>query len=268
MPDNPITVPLPQDLPTDWTYGQTIGATGADVGLTQQHGYNYLMQQVNAAQQAAQEIGSAFENLTASDVEAAPDGFGIGTYGPYVTNLNDAVNSGFYTVNGTYQNGPADSGAGFSPLLVLSGSVGNRIAQIYYGLNADFTGCIATRYYNNALETWSSWEWANPPMQIGVEYRTAEQWNGNTVYAKLIKFGALPNATTSTLAHGIANVANILSASGSASNGQSLPCTNFGGSENDSVAVSADTTNIYVTTTQNHSTLTASILLKYTKTTD
>lgn len=72
MPDNPITVPLPQDLPTNWTYGQTIGATGTDVGLTQQHGYNYLMQQVNAAQQAAQEIVTAFENLTAEDVGAIP----------------------------------------------------------------------------------------------------------------------------------------------------------------------------------------------------
>lgn len=72
MPNNPITVPLPQDLPTNWTYGQTIGAAGTDVGLTQQHGYNYLMQQVNAAQQAAQEIGAAFEGLTADDVGAFP----------------------------------------------------------------------------------------------------------------------------------------------------------------------------------------------------
>lgn len=63
MADNPITVPLPQDLPQNWTYGQTIGPQGTDVGLTQQHGYNYLMQQVNAAQQAAQELGEAFSGL-------------------------------------------------------------------------------------------------------------------------------------------------------------------------------------------------------------
>ena len=63
MADNPITVPLPQDLPQNWTYGQTIGPQGTDVGLTKQHGYNYLMQQVNAAQQAAQELGEAFSDL-------------------------------------------------------------------------------------------------------------------------------------------------------------------------------------------------------------
>ena len=72
MPNNPITVPLPQDLPTNWTYGQTIGAAGTDVGLTQQHGYNYLMQQVNAAQQAAKEVGAAFSGLTAASLGAAP----------------------------------------------------------------------------------------------------------------------------------------------------------------------------------------------------
>lgn len=63
MADNPITTPLPADLPTDWVYGQTIGPQGTDVGLTQQHGYNYLMQQVNAAQQAATQIGQAFSGL-------------------------------------------------------------------------------------------------------------------------------------------------------------------------------------------------------------
>ena len=63
MANNPITTPLPADLPTSWTYGQTIGASGTDVGLTPQHGYNYLMQQVNAAQQAATQIGQAFSGL-------------------------------------------------------------------------------------------------------------------------------------------------------------------------------------------------------------
>ena len=72
MADNPITTPLPADLPTDWIYGQTIGPQGTDVGLTQQHGYNYLMQQVNAAQQAATQIGEAFASIpNADDVDPA-----------------------------------------------------------------------------------------------------------------------------------------------------------------------------------------------------
>lgn len=67
MANNPITVPLPADLPTDWVYGQTIGPMGTDVGLTQQHGYNYLMQQVNAAQKAATQIGEAFISIPNTD---------------------------------------------------------------------------------------------------------------------------------------------------------------------------------------------------------
>lgn len=45
-----ITLPLPADLPENWTMGQTVAPTGADAGLSEQHGYNYLNQQVNNAQ--------------------------------------------------------------------------------------------------------------------------------------------------------------------------------------------------------------------------
>lgn len=68
MPENPITVPLPQDLPTNWAYGQTIGPNGTDVGLPQQYGYNYLMQQVNAAQQAAEELGDGLAGLSGDNI--------------------------------------------------------------------------------------------------------------------------------------------------------------------------------------------------------
>lgn len=67
MAENPITVPLPADLPTNWVYGQTVAPDGSDVGLSQQHGYNYLMEQVNAAQQAAEELGDAFSGLASLD---------------------------------------------------------------------------------------------------------------------------------------------------------------------------------------------------------
>ena len=43
MATKPIPTPLLADLPEDWTVGQTVAPTGEEVGLTQQHGYNYLM---------------------------------------------------------------------------------------------------------------------------------------------------------------------------------------------------------------------------------
>ncbi len=54
MADNILkNIPLPADLPENWTSGQIIAPTGAEAGLDDQHGYNYLMKQVNNAQKAA-----------------------------------------------------------------------------------------------------------------------------------------------------------------------------------------------------------------------
>lgn len=62
-----LTVDLPKDLPESWTNDQYVAPEGAHVGLTQQHGYNYLNQQVNRAQAAAAELArilcSGFDNL-------------------------------------------------------------------------------------------------------------------------------------------------------------------------------------------------------------
>lgn len=63
--NNPITVPLPADLPTNWQNDQYVAPSGPDTGLSTQHGYNYLMEQVNAAQTAASELGEAFDQLPA-----------------------------------------------------------------------------------------------------------------------------------------------------------------------------------------------------------
>ncbi len=57
---NPISVALPADLPENWQTGQTVAPQGGDVGLTERHGYNYLMKQVNAAQTAAAQLGDSF----------------------------------------------------------------------------------------------------------------------------------------------------------------------------------------------------------------
>ena len=53
MAEKPIKILLPADLPENWALDQIVAPDGTSVGLTQQHGYNYLMEQVNAAIQAA-----------------------------------------------------------------------------------------------------------------------------------------------------------------------------------------------------------------------
>ena len=64
MADRPLPAPLPADLPEDWSSGQIVAPEGADVGLSEQHGYNYLMGQVNAAQRAVNTINEGFDGIS------------------------------------------------------------------------------------------------------------------------------------------------------------------------------------------------------------
>lgn len=70
MATNPITVPLPGDLPENWQLNEIVAPEGSDAGLSEQHGYNYLMECVNNAHVALNEIGEAFSGLaTLSDLD-------------------------------------------------------------------------------------------------------------------------------------------------------------------------------------------------------
>lgn len=79
-------IPLPADLPENWTSGQTIAPTGAEVGLDNQYGYNYLMMQVNNAQRALKALAAQREEDLArikfwvSDDPTSPASFIGGTW--------------------------------------------------------------------------------------------------------------------------------------------------------------------------------------------
>ena len=55
-------------------------------------------------------------------------------------------------------------------------------------------------------------DWLNPPMQLGVEYRTTERYNGKPVYKKAVNTGALSAGTSKSVAHGVQNIGLRLSA--------------------------------------------------------
>lgn len=42
------------------------------------------------------------------------------------------------------------------------------------------------------------WEWENPPLVVGTEYRTTERFDDKTVYAKKVDCGILPDGTAAT----------------------------------------------------------------------
>ena len=109
--------------------------------------------------------------------------------------------------------------------------------------------------------TWYPWEWVNPPMVLGVEYRTTERYQRKPVYCKLVNFGKLPNNTYKDVAHGISELQYVISVSGE-SNGDNLIGNMY------ITYVNIGTTNIRIKTNADRSGVTATVLIKYTKTTD
>ena len=105
-------------------------------------------------------------------------------------------------------------------------------------------------------------------------YSTTEQvvgtWiDGKPIYQKTINFGALPNATSKTVAHGISNIDRITSYDAIMSDGtdfQTLNCCWTNGSNN--IRSSVNKTNVTITSTYNVTGYNAYVTIQYTKTTD
>lgn len=137
----------------------------------------------NTAEQARQKIG------------AAPDGFGLGRSAVLIDagdNLNNYTVGGWYQFQKGVQNAPFDWGI----MLIIHGTD---------YLNDTFQYAFS-RYPRNNMAirqkfggAWEEWEWINPPMLPGVEYRTTERWEGKPVYTKLVSLGAFTNPLVVTL---------------------------------------------------------------------
>lgn len=78
----------------------------------------------------------------------------------------------------------------------LPGGVWTVIA---YKINADY-GVVQAIGYNGSAPSvlyirkataWGAWEWENPPMANGVEYRTTERFQNYAVYAKSLDIGGI-----------------------------------------------------------------------------
>lgn len=58
-----VTRPLPHDLPEDWIDTQYVSPGGTEVGLSEQHGYNYLMKMVNDAHFSIMELDAYLASI-------------------------------------------------------------------------------------------------------------------------------------------------------------------------------------------------------------
>lgn len=216
---------------------------------------------------AAQSLTDAQKTQARKNVNAAPGGYGLGDIAGVVISstveegLNTATQNGWYYFGGTgdIENRPSlipDSGYGY--LLVSSRDQQTKL-QVFM---SEVNNYIAVRKLEAGV--WQPWEYINPPMQLGVEYRTTERYLGKPVYCKLVNFGALPNATQKVVKHNIPNVSSVISVYGSAQD-QAIVVGAFGMQV---TGINADNTNVAIWTSADLSNYSAYVAMKYTKTTD
>lgn len=170
---NIITPVLPHDLPENWNDTQYVSPGGTEVGLTEKHGYNYLMKQVNNSQKAINELDAELENIDTTLQNKAPAGYGLGEKAKSIDSWDDALVNGWYMA-------PAPSGIG-------SGNIWGRVDCLSNGYLVQTV--YADNYKNSAIRfrigsVFSDWEWVNPTMIPNTEYRTTERINGKAVYKK------------------------------------------------------------------------------------
>ena len=161
--------------------------------------------QVDQLEHTAQEIDDAIARaLPGGEIDItlankAPAGYGLGGDAKFITSgdLNDYKNCGWYAWDEGVSHAPFDYGSCI--ILNKGGSwIVHQIAIAGYGQN------ICIRRYLTPTDTWDAWEWVNPPMQPGVEYRTTERYMGKPVYVKLVDCGLVVNGKKQ-VTHGIAN---------------------------------------------------------------
>ena len=141
---------------------------------------------------------------------AAPVGYGLGSVAgadKWNGDANALTKQGWYRLESGTTNG-----VGASASVRVDGYAETGLTQTAYTR----TGFVLQRTCVDG--TWGEWEYVNPPMALGVEYRTTERWNGKAVYTKLISFGALPNTATGSISVG-ADELNVISLHGVSSNG-------------------------------------------------
>lgn len=225
-----ITQPnLPADLPENWNNSQYVSADGLVAGLTAKHGYNYLMEQVNAAQTAvntlAEQTQTEVSNLERGKANATAQRTGTTVA---ITGPEDAVTVTFlapadwtegdtYTYNGqtitlTDLNGnPVKNGwkQGAPVTLSISGST----AYFAAGASGDFLplaggtmtgpavgapGAIAVPQFRNVQYGTEALTPGESPLPQGTLYITPEANAGGFV-PQIIVTAPIGSTVTATL---------------------------------------------------------------------
>lgn len=155
----------------------------------------------------------------------APGGYGLGTVSAdlgsskYGNDANNATACGWYGFSSQAANTPFPYG-----IILTSNRLGAGQVQLSFSSLNDGThnNTMAIRRKDSPTGNWTAWEYINPPMMLGVEYRTAKRYKGKPVYIKAVACGDAPKSGGKFVAHGISNCM-ALKCYGTSSGGLTVP---------------------------------------------
>ena len=138
---------------------------------------------------ASQHATGGSDPITPESIGAAPAGYGLGVNtARLITDGNDALVGGWFYWGNIDTNLPFTYGhLRVDPRLMGETSGRQTLMQTAY--SDSYPGCVAQRKLADGV--WKPWEWVNPPMAVGVEYRTTERHLGNPVYKKMDSDGVI-----------------------------------------------------------------------------
>lgn len=143
------------------------------------------------------------------NINSAPDGFGLGGAAKMLTaadNVDNIRASGWYTWSWDPAKQPAglpDESKYHTGLMRVDSAnpvTYDNVQTIYiiYSPPTSNPGdqCVIQRMGLTASDVWNPFEWVNPPMNLGTEYRTTERYLGKPVYVKMVNLGEGTNGKT------------------------------------------------------------------------
>lgn len=147
---------------------------------------------------------SALEaRINALDTAKAPAGYGLGELAGNLAVLDDCHNAylnGWYRIRAATQNGLGVDAVMRADVL---GYASITLTAYTNSLTAGHMSELKKVCVNG---TWGEWEYVNPPMVLGVEYRTTERWNGKAVYTMCVSYGTAVNDASGALPDGAKNL--------------------------------------------------------------
>ena len=150
----------------------------------------------NAAHWTATTMGAELVAIYTTLANNDPRQWGLGT-----TNIsgksydaNNCVKNGWYICNVNTPNGAwwyVFTAANYSNAVIVQ--------KAWYYNSGKVIECMRLGWLDVSVDRgggWQPWEYVNPPLQLGTEYRTTARYLGKPVYCKVVDFGTAPNNDT------------------------------------------------------------------------